>query len=214
MSSTAWLRSRLALLYAHPTTGEHDVTPAVQDTLLLLGDEFKKEASLGGEMASIRSGNVADLAGELQVVLTRFTGLQSIEGRIARMELAHAIEGLRMVAVLLDPEAEIDAQSLVPINQPVNVDPARSSTYTNNISAESSTTLPAKTEPELPADPVMLDPGNPAADPGPVADPGQVVEAAGTPTAEPSQHPDSEPEPAEPVVVDPAATPLPADTIS
>jgi len=156
----AWLRDRIAKLYA-VNKNDGDITPEVLSIEAEIFSKGLAEIDIGPDVAPAFAQAVEGLKAQLALS----TGYSSAAGRIARMEVAHAIEGLRILLSWLENRADKDGPhyafgaSVVPVTtSKVQTDMSKMTGH--NADPVTSTPIPDRSEP-LPvptADPLQEPP--------------------------------------------------------
>jgi len=112
----SWLKQRIDKLYA--VDGE-DVGA---DVLKVAKQIYAKATEIyAAPVAGAALGAVhAAMANATSDALKQFTGFSSVAGRIARMEMAHLVEALRLLVALEAPNLfeQVAGPSLVPVTTP------------------------------------------------------------------------------------------------
>jgi hypothetical protein len=212
-----WLASRISKLY-HPSTQQPDADKFAADVLQHERDfaNVAREAyeriirEPGSVPHDSLGGQLSEVGLALMQVRPQLTGYGSDAGRVARMEIDHAIEGIRTLVSVLAPEhfEKLAGASLVPVtNVKVEMDPKVAYSHNASDTTSTPTILPGGS-----LNPVLV-----TTDSGAVrtAQPKEIGTVASSPTTystlggEPVfEHPTIE-EPAEEVTHDPDPTPPP-----
>ena len=156
----AWLRDRIAKLYA-VNKNDGDITPEVLEIEAQIFSKGLVEIEINADVAPAFAKAIEGLKAQLSLS----TGYSSAAGRIARMEVAHAIEGMRILLSWLENRNDKDGPhyafgaSVVPVTtSKVQTDMSKMSGH--NADPVTSTPIPDRSEP-LPvptADPLQEPP--------------------------------------------------------
>lgn len=133
MSYISWLTDRLGKLY-------HNGEAHVQEVLNVKTEIVAKAVTMAENDYAIFTKNCIEVADEIEQGLAMSTGFASSAGRIARMELAHVVEGLRSLAGLSGHEISAAKSSVPTTLEKVQTD--MSVAPTNNVSDTTSNPLP------------------------------------------------------------------------
>jgi hypothetical protein len=147
-----WLASRLSKLY-QPSTQQPDADKFAADVLQHERDfaNVAREAyeriirEPGSVPHDSLSGWLSEFGLALMQVRPQLTGYSSDAGRVARMEIDHAIEGIRTLVSVLAPEhfEKLAGASLVPVtNVKVEMDPKVVYSHNASDTTSTSTILP------------------------------------------------------------------------